>query len=151
MIELPRLTCKELSSKSGAPSFDGHPLQVGMGKCPWRVAVASVLLNRTHVRQARPALRELLSLWPNAASLSKADPWSVSPIVHSCGFGERRTKTLIALSTQWCTDLWTDMRDLTGVGAYVSDAVGLFCFGCTELQSTDPVLKEYALSIVHKQ
>jgi hypothetical protein len=47
----------------------------------------------------------------------------------------------------WLGDGWSDMRELPGVGVYVADAVGLFCFGCMELRCVDRVLTAFRDSL----
>jgi adenine-specific DNA glycosylase len=119
------------------------PLQLGLGGCPWRVAVASVLLNRTSHVQVRPALHRLLMRWPTARHLAAAKPWDVAEVVAGCGLQNRRSRLLVAMSQRWLSDDWTDARDLPGFGPYVSDAVGLFCLGDVALESKDVVLWRY--------
>lgn len=121
------------------------PLQLSLGGCPWRVAVASMLLCRTRRCQAEPALKALLAQWPDAAALCRAEglEWVVRP----CGMHRNRARQLQRFSCLWLSDSWQDMRELPGVGLYVADAVGLFCFGCTELESNDEALRRYVCSL----
>ena len=118
------------------------PLQVGLGGCPWRVAVASMLLCRTRGSQARPVLKELLGLWPEAEALCKAE--GLEDTLRPCGLHRNRARQMQRYSCLWLSDGWSDMRELPGVGLYVADAVGLFCFGCVDLESSDEVLRRYA-------
>lgn len=144
MILLPRLLCVAAQRTAAASvRYDLVPLQRGLCGCPWRVAMASVLLNRTTHVQARRALHSVLDRWPTPELLGREDPWKVSPYIRSCGFVEKQTKDVVALSRLWLTDDWTDVRDLPGASPYVTDAVGLFCFGCLDLVTTDHALMRW--------
>lgn len=153
MIELPREACLAASARAAgtAPTFDRFPLQTGLGGCPWRVAVASVMLNRTRGPQARPVLRRFLARWPDAAAAADADVLDVADVLAPSGFQYRKARSVVALSRRWVLGGWSDARDLPGVGAYVADAVGMFCFGCLELDSQDRVLRRYADEVVRKR
>lgn len=141
MIPLPRDLCRR-TVVHDPPSFSEYPIQLGMGKDVWRVAVASMLLNRTQRRQVEPVLKELLTAWPTPEALSRAE--GLEAVVRPCGMHVSRARQLVRFSSNWMADWWNDLRDLPGVGVYCADAVGLFCFSCVELESTDHVLHRYA-------
>ena len=138
-MKLGREECKALVP--GPIQWGARVLQAGMGRCPWRVAVASMLLCRTRRVQAEPVLRVLLDRWPTAADLAHADTAAIEGVVRTCGFGRQRARQLQRFSVEWLGDWWEDMRELTGVGVYVADAVSIACFDCTEMQSTDHALR----------
>lgn len=140
MIALTRSIVKDVPTRPVV--FGEQPLQVGMGGCPWRVAVASMLLCRSRWTQAAPVLQSLLTAYPNATALAVAT--DIEQIVRPCGLHRNRARQLARFSGEWLGSWWEDMRELTGVGIYVADSVGLFCFGCTDLESDDHVLRDYA-------
>lgn len=131
------------------PSLSCTPLQAGMQQDPWRVAVASMLLCRTRRVQAEPALALLLAQWPTPGDLLRADVEAVETAVRGCGFARNRTRQLQRFSGQFVDSAWSFMRELSGVGPYVADAVALFCFGDKEVACADTVLREYAESLAH--
>ncbi len=143
MIPLPRLAIKARHS-TNVLRFDLSPLQLGLGGCPWRVAVCSILLVRTRVTQVVRVAPELFDQYPTPMELAEAPRGKLAELVGPLGLQYSRAKTLVRFSTRFLEDAWTDMRDLPGVGPYVSDAVGLVCFGCTELESGDAALTSYA-------
>lgn len=134
------------AARDAVLQFDLTPIQLGMGKCPWRVAVASCLMNRTRRAQAAPCLEALLKRWPRPEDLAAASQNQLADTVRGCGFQNRRARILRAFSRAWLGS-WTDMRDLPGVGAYVADAVGLFCFNDTALVSRDRVLLKHVAEL----
>ena len=146
MIELPFVKLRHMFSLE-LPRYDLSPLQLGMGIDPWRVAVCSMLLCRSRRMQAQPVLQVLLNFWPSAPHLARANESEVEAVVRPCGLQRNRARQLIRFSSLYLADTWQDMRELPGVGAYVADAVGLFCLGCTELDSSDGVLRKYAESL----
>lgn len=145
MIPLPGELCRSMRAPAGSV-FDcsRRPLQVGLLGDAWAVTVASVLLCRTRRAQVDRVLEALLEQYPAPALLSIAETSDVEELVRPCGLYRGRTRQLQRLSSKWDTRVWDDLRDLPGVGKYVADAVGLFCFGCTELESSDSALVKYA-------
>lgn len=127
--------------------FDLTPLQRGLHGCPWRTAVASILLCRTHHGQVRQCLPHLFAAWPGPEELAQADLIELASVIRGCGFGSRRAQCLKELSRRWCAEEFDDMRDLPSVGEYVADAVGLFCFDCADLVTVDKVLVAYAAEL----
>jgi adenine-specific DNA glycosylase len=142
MMPLPRAVIR--LAKIADPVFTAVPIQAGLGGCPWRVAVASMLLCRTRRPQMEGPLQELLTRWPDAAHLARADYRAVEDVVRPCGFATNRARQLGRFSSLYLGDSWEDLRELPGVGKYVADAVGLFCFACIDLESDDRVLRAYA-------
>ena len=137
------LSNKKLKAIISGPVTKPRPdelLQESLGGDPWKVAVASMLLCRTRRRQAETALQKLLFRWPGPEYLCRADIVDVQSVVRSCGFYANRARQLIRFSSLYLGDAWEDLRDLPGVSLYVADAVGLVCFGCSELESTDAAL-----------
>lgn len=142
MMKLPNKLVRNCDNSDEEPSFSESPLQLGMREDAWRVTVASVLLCRARRQQAEGVLRELLSRWPTASHLAVAE--GMEEVLRPVGLHRNRARQLQRLSSLWNTEAWGDLRDLPGVGLYVADAVGLFCFGDTNLESTDRVLRSYA-------
>ena len=106
--------------------------------------MASMLLCRTRRAQAEPVLKELLHRYPTPEALCRSE--DLETLVRPCGLHRNRARQLQRFSCVWLGDGWSEMLGMPGVGLYVADAVGLFCLGCTELESSDTVLREYAES-----
>lgn len=127
------------------PRYDGALLQEGLGGDAWRVAVASALLCRARKSQIVGPLRELFAKYSEPTLLSKADvDGDLALILHPCGLHRQRARQLQRMSAMWFSSAWDDARQLPGVGVYVADAIGLFCFGCTDLESNDKALLKYS-------
>ena len=145
MIELSRTKCKSIVP--GPIVLGLYPLQLGLGKSPWHVAVASMLLCRTRQVQAEPVLRELLDRWPWAQVMAVSE--GLEGVVKPCGLHRNRARQLQRFSVAWLGDSWNTMEDLPGVGVYVADAVRVFCFDGMEVLSKDRVLLDYVSKRVH--
>lgn len=145
MIALPRRVLQSIVPKP-ITSFLLFPLQTGLGGCPWRIAIASMLMCRTRRVQAQPVIRQLFTLWPSAADLARAE--ALEQVVRPLGLQRNRSRQLQRFSVRWLGESWDDLRDLPGVGAYVADAVGLICLGCTELESNDVALRSLCNSVM---
>lgn len=144
------LTKAECHAKHGLRGpilpFDYLPVQAYLGGCPWRVAVASMMLCRARGFSVRPILSSVLELWDAPVALATADEAMLTTLLHPLGFQRLRARRLTRFSSLWDSE-WNDMRELPGVGVYVADAVGLFCFGCVELESDDRALGGYVDAI----
>jgi endonuclease III len=138
LIALPRETVRSMWSDSWR--MGEYLLQDGMGRCPWRVAVCSMLLVRCRRVQMERPLEALLCAWPTPIALSLSDTAELEAVLRPCGFQRSRARRLQRFCGEWLMDWWSDMRELTGVGVYVADAVGLCCFDCVELESSDQAL-----------
>lgn len=150
MIPLPREIVKRYQPVGFLPPKHypwSSPFQVPLARSPWHVAVASMLLCRTRRIQAQPAFLKLMGAASCPETLCRLDVSTVEDCVRGCGLHRNRSRQLQRMSTVWLSDSWEDLRDLPGVGVYVADAVGLFCFGCTDLESADGVLNEYARTL----
>lgn len=139
MIKLPKSAILDAYECRGQhdKTIDG-PLQLQMGRDPWKVAVASMLIHRC--KHAESAFNALYYAFSGPEALARADEGIVASICH---LHRNRARQLIRFSSMWFAE-YDDLRELPGVGLYVTDAVGLFCFGCTDLESCDGVLMEYA-------
>jgi len=141
-MDLTRERCRSVVV-TAPPVFDSSPIQAGLGGCPWRVAVASILLCRTRRCQMQGVLATLFAKWPTPGDLARADESTLEALVRPCGLHRTRARQLIRFSNRWLGDAWTDMRDLPGVGTYVADAVSIFCFGARTMDGADGVLETY--------
>jgi adenine-specific DNA glycosylase len=142
MIQVTREMCR--NNVEYSVSIQPGILQASLGKSVWRVAVASMLLCRTRRSQAEPVLWKLLAMWPSAAELARAE--GLEEVVMPCGLHRSRTRQLTRFSSEYLEDGWEYLKELTGVGTYVHDAVGLVCFGCKELECYDSALLEFRRS-----
>lgn len=125
------------------PTFDTRPLQLGMEMDVWSVVVASMLLCRTRRVQAGPALEALLRRWPTPADLARADTEELEQVVRPCGLYRNRARMLQRFSVRFMGEGWHHLQELSGVGKYVADAVGVFCFGEKDIDSDDYALRKY--------
>lgn len=117
------------------------PLQLAMGSDPWRVAIASMLCVQSPGSRARPVLQALLERYPTASHMEQAE--DLEALLAPLGLHRNRARWMQRFSALYPLDTWGELRDLPGVGAYVSDAVGVFCLGRTDIESNDAILRGY--------
>jgi endonuclease III len=141
-MRVTRQMCREAVDQDGV-TFNETPIQLGMGKDPWRVAVCSFLLCRAKRVQMKEPLRSLLWHWPTAAALVSANTDELEAVLRPCGLHRQRARQLQRFSSLYTADMWQELSDLPGVGAYVNSSVGLFCFGLTDLECEDKALVGY--------
>jgi 3-methyladenine DNA glycosylase/8-oxoguanine DNA glycosylase len=143
MMLLPKYLCLAIPMPTEICT-ETRPLQAGLYGSPWHVIVASQLLCRTRRSCADSVFAELIERWPTPADLARADSPELEALLQPLGLYRNRARQLIRMSFQWIEGNWEDARELAGVGKYVADAIGLFCFGCTDLVSDDHALVKYA-------
>ena len=114
---------------SSSVRFDLEPIQLGMGGSPWRVIVASQLFQRARNGRIERVLEELLKTYPEAAWLARADMDRLVAILKPCGLHLSRARQLVRMSSAYTSDVWSDLRDLAGVGPYVLECVAKYCLG----------------------
>lgn len=131
--------CHEAEKGNKAPIFTLWPVQLGLAPSPWRVAVASILLNRTRCLQVRPVLQRVLQSYPCPQAMCIAD--DLEELTRPCGLHRQRSRQLVRFSNMYLEGEWQDFRELPGVGVYVHDAVALFCFGQLDIASQDIALQ----------
>jgi len=111
---------------------------------PWKMLIACILLNRTKIRQVRPAFHDIIEKWPSPERLAAADHDEVRDVIRPLGFHNRRTQTLIEMSTQWASGE-RDPRALKGVGRYALDSWRIFVEGECDVEVTDKELAKYVV------
>lgn len=130
----------------GELDYSLAPIQLGMGKSPWHVAICSILLQRTRRVQMRDILAKLFAQYPTPSELAKAGE-ELYDLLRPLGLYRTRARQLSRLSLFWVEGGWNELRELPGVGTYIADCVGLFCFDDRELESDDRVLRAYVESV----
>lgn len=122
--------------------YDGALLQLGMQGDPWRVGLASLLLQRTTRRQAVLGLQALLSNWPQPCLLAAAPFCRVAECLRPCGLQHRRAIVVIDFSKRLAAG-YGRIQDIRGLDAYVRDTIRMFCFDTYNIPSGDRSLKAY--------
>ena len=104
-----------------------RPLAAGMGGCPWRVCLATILSGGgVGTQQAAKALPRLLEHWPDPQSLGSASELDVGRALRLRDqFAKGRT--VVALSRVWSTGQWANVLELPGVGLRVYQALIEYC------------------------
>jgi len=71
---------------------------------PWKLLVASMLLNKTAGKQAIPVFWGIMDRWPSPEALSHADALDVKLLIQPLGLQETRSKRMIELSKAYIAD-----------------------------------------------
>lgn len=115
---------------------------------PWKMLVGCILLNQTWRKQVDTVRDDLFQRWPDAASMSEADPHEIATIIKPCGLQNRRAKFLVQFSRAWKD--WpegTDLMKYPGIGKYAVDSYRIFVEETTNIEVNDKELKKYLSSI----
>lgn len=111
----------------------------------WKILVCCMLVNRTTRIQVDKVRFELFKRWPTANKMMDAEWTEVERVIRPLGFGTRRAKSLIRMSTEFVTTEWTDPRELWGIGVYAGDAYRMFVLRKKVSNPSDKFLKVYDL------
>ena len=111
----------------------------------WKILVCCLLLNLTTNKQVRAVLPELFQKYPDAASMSRANPVDLEEIIKSLGMSKKRTATLIRFSSEYLAGKWKTAKDLHGCGKYADDAYRIFVVG--DWRQVEP--RDHALNLYH--
>lgn len=111
---------------------------------PWRVLCCAVCLNLCTGRAFESVHRDLFALWPTPLHMATADPDDLRALLSQLGLQNRRTASLIRMSTAYAC-LWDgrDPMDLPGIGKYGSDSYRIFVRGELDVGPTDKQLRKY--------
>ena len=142
-MNLPREVCKLKSLTAPKPNFSVSPIQAGMGGCPWRVAIASMLIQRGRSWCVRFVLDNVLKDYPNPEVLARSEYGALEYLLRPSMLRVNYARQLQRMSIKWLGNGWNDMRELPGVSVYVSDCVSVFCFNATTTVTNNEELKEY--------
>jgi methyl-CpG-binding domain protein 4 len=95
----------------------------------FQIIIVCLLLNKTSRKQVEKVLPKLFASWPDAKSMSTADPESLAKVIAPLGLQNRRSKTLINFSKKFFQKDWKHVHELPGVGEYAAAAWEIFCLG----------------------
>lgn len=138
MRPLPRVDIRAIIPATPTRYSYTQYLQAKLGKDPWKVTIASMLIRQLSRNDAELAFWMLLDAYPRAEYLCRA---SVAPVLQVCPVYPTKARQLIRFSSAYLGEGWETFQELPGVGEYVADAVGVFCFGYGDIASKD--LQDY--------
>lgn len=96
--------------------YTASPLEAGMGGCPWRILLASLLGNGLGPRykgQVRATLQELLSRWAAPSDLVEAKHYELAMVTCKLPMGHRKARSVYKLARQWVLTDWDTVVDLS--------------------------------------
>lgn len=103
-----------------------------------------MFLNQTGRKQVDVVRDKFFKMWPDAKKASKADPEKMKDVIRSLGFVNRRTDSIIRMSTDFITMKWKEPKELFGIGQYGQDSYDIFVRGNINIKNpSDHVLKKY--------
>lgn len=118
-----------------------HLIQERVRHDPWKILVATCLLNKTSGRAAVPVFWQILERWPTAEALSQAAIPDLSELLYPLGLFNQRAASLVRMSQQYLSLGWplpsggtpaslggmdTDIKVFYGAGVYASDSFRIY-------------------------
>jgi methyl-CpG-binding domain protein 4 len=110
---------------------------------PWKSQVCCILLNCTRRVQVDSIREDLFTRYPTAQRMAEANPEELAQLLRPLGFYNRRAKTLIWFSMQWCSYDWKHPKELYGIGEYAAASWDIFYQNKLDLEPKDGVLVKY--------
>lgn len=119
--------------------------EIARDMCPvdrtWAVLIACALLNKTHGRQVRPMVEELLTRWPTPAAMRAADEGELIEILRPLGLYRRRARVLRDISADRMAG--RAFNDVRWCGPYAQASVMIVVHGSLDCSTDDPWLLKY--------
>ncbi|XP_038666777.1 methyl-CpG-binding domain protein 4 [Scyliorhinus canicula] len=111
---------------------------------PWKLLIATILLNKTSGKKAIPVLWDFLERYPSAEVARVADWKEVAELLRPLGLYELRAKAIAKFSDEFLTKQWRYPIELHGIGKYGNDSYRIFCVKeWKEVQPQDHKLNKY--------
>ncbi|XP_060691776.1 methyl-CpG-binding domain protein 4 isoform X2 [Hemiscyllium ocellatum] len=111
---------------------------------PWKLLIATILLNKTSGKKAIPVLWDFLERYPSAEVARVADWKEVAALLKPLGLYELRAKAITKFSDEYLTKQWRYPIELHGIGKYGNDSYRIFCVKeWKEVQPQDHKLNKY--------
>lgn len=118
-------------------------------KNPWGLLVATIFLNKTNGRQARPYIDAFLEKFPTPEKVLEKEPKDFEIYFEELGL-KKRAERIWRMSKDFLEKNWRHARELHGIGKYGDDAFRIFCIGDLKLEPTDRYLKIYHAWVTKK-
>ncbi|CAI7904777.1 unnamed protein product [Closterium sp. NIES-53] len=131
-----KLPCGTVRNPENPGASPYNLIQEGLTHDPWKLLVASMLLEGHPSHMVRLGVRRLFQNLPSANDVLSSDIRTLQQIVCSAGFHESWAKNLLIFTREFSSGNWAQITDLPGVGRYVADAYAIFVEG--QLQSVHP-------------
>ncbi|XP_013189608.2 methyl-CpG-binding domain protein 4 [Amyelois transitella] len=109
---------------------------------PWAMLTATIFLNKTAGRTARPYMKSFFEEYPTPYHVLQEDPTSLERYFDNLGL-RKRGHMIWKMSYQFVSSKWRRASDLFGIGKYGEDAYRIFCLSHTDLDPEDRYLRLY--------
>lgn len=104
------------------------------------------MLNCTSRKQVEKVWPEFVKRFPTPQSLLAASEESISDVIASLGFKNRRAKLLVRMTEHYLAANWDHARELPGIGEYGDASWRIFVKGDVPLEPPkDHALRQYVL------
>lgn len=94
---------------------------------PWHMLVGCAMLNRTHRRQAWPALERFFEIVREPEELAGVPDEALEPVLRPCGLARRRLDGIRKMTEDYLAGL--PVSELRHVGKYGRDSFEIFMLG----------------------
>lgn len=105
---------------------------------PWKLLVATILLNKTSATMVRSILGRLFHQWPTPQAMRMANEDTLSSLLWPLGLYRKRAMAIKRMSGEYLDLDWRNPQELYMCGRYASDAYFIFCRGQWRDMEEDP-------------
>lgn len=110
---------------------------------PWALLVATIFLNRTSCRNARPYIFWFLFENPHPTIVLEKLPEDLLKYFRYLGLQNTRAHQVWKMTKEYLYNDWRDVQELYGIGCYGRDAYKMFCLGDFTTEPKDRFLRIY--------
>ncbi|XP_050292968.1 uncharacterized protein LOC126733623 isoform X2 [Anthonomus grandis grandis] len=125
------------------PKSPHHLLEEDLYHNPWALLVATIFLNKTSGRSARPYVFWFLEENPDPFTVISKKVDELESYFGALGLQRTRAIQVWKMSHDFLYKNWTKARELFGIGKYGDEAFRMFCLGDFTFQPSDRYLKIY--------
>jgi adenine-specific DNA glycosylase len=121
-------------------------IQEDLWPSEWKILCVAIMLNCTSRKQVEKVWPEFVKRFPTPQSLHYSDEGTISEVIASLGFKNRRAKLLMKMTEHYLAANWDHAKELPGIGEYGARSWEIFVKG--ELGDSEP--KDHALTVYYR-
>ncbi|KAK5638017.1 hypothetical protein RI129_012312 [Pyrocoelia pectoralis] len=125
------------------PRSPHNLIEESLHQNPWSLLVATIFLNKTSCKAAKPNLDTFLEDFHNPHDVIRKKPSDLELYFTNIGLSKRRANQVWHMSHDYIHKRWRHVHELYGIGKYGEDAYRMFVLGDLDIEPTDRFLRVY--------
>lgn len=126
-----------------SPPRSPHNLIEETFRDPWPLLVATIFLNKTSCKNARPFVEDFLADFESPVEVLRKKPSDLQKYFSKLGLFQKRAEQVWKMSYDFIYKNWKHPTELYGIGEYGADAYSIFILGDLNVEPKDRFLRIY--------